>query len=167
MLRKLFFPLFPFACYLLMAGCSPAPQYQEHFNVPKNSWDYSFRPEFHFEITDTAAAYQLSFLIRHTDAYAFNNIWILLDTKSPGDTVFHPLRAEIPLAANTGQWLGRGMGELYEQRMAINTPDNPAMFQKKGIYTIRMAQDMRKSPLNDVMQVGLRIEKMNLARRPG
>lgn len=164
-MKRAFFAILLFPFYLFIASCSSSPQYQEHFNIPKNSWDYSFRPEFHFEIIDTATPYQLFFLIRHTDAYAYSNIWVLLDTKSPGDSQFHPMRVEVPLAAATGQWLGRGMGELYEQHVAINTSANPAFFQKKGIYTVRMSQDMRKNPLADVLQVGLRVEKLGVARQ--
>lgn len=164
-MKRLFFYLIVLNAYLLQ-GCGTSPQYQEHFNVPGNAWDYSFRPEFNFEITDTAALYQLVFLVRHTDAYAYNNIWLLLDTRAPGDSVFHPMRVEVPLAANTGQWLGRGTGEIYEQRVAINNLSTPAVFSRKGRYTIRMAQDMRTNPLRDVMQVGLRLEKLG-TRPPG
>ncbi len=167
-MKRIIFYFLLFTFYLSAEGCGTSPQYQEHFNVPKNAWDYSFRPEFHFEITDTASAYQLVFLIRHTDAYAYNNIWILLDTKAPGDTIYHPMRFEVPLAANSGQWLGRGTGEIYEQHVAINNLSTPAFFQRKGLYTIRMAQDMRTTPLADVMQVGLRIEKLGIMQhRPG
>jgi hypothetical protein len=57
------------------------------------------------------------------------------------------------------------MGELYEQRVAINTASNPAFFHKKGLYTIRMAQDMRRNPLPDVLQVGLRIDKLGVPQQ--
>ncbi len=160
--RKIFFYLLPIALYILTAGCGNPPRYQEYFNIPGNSWDTGFHPEFHIDIKDTAAAYQLIFLIRHTDNYPFNNIWLRLDTKAPGDTVFQKLRVEIPLAAPTGQWLGRGMGELYEQHVAINREANPAFFQKKGIYTIRMAQVMRVNALPDIVQVGLRLNYLGI-----
>lgn len=150
-----------FTVFLALQGCGSAPQYQEHFNVPKNTWTSSFRPEFHIDIEDTAAAYQLLFLVRHTDNYPFNNIWLQLETKSPGDTVFHKMKVEVPLAAPTGRWLGRGMGELYEQSVAINSEANPAYFQKKGTYAIRMSQVMRVDALPEVMQVGLRLNNLS------
>ena len=164
MSRKLF-GLISVAFLLLLAACQPSPQYQEHFTVPKNAWSADFKPECRFTITDTAAAYQLFFLIRHTDAYAFSNIWIMLETQSPGDSVYHKMRVEVPLSASTGQWLGRGMGEIWEQRVAINTAATPAFFGKKGNYVIRMSHDMRKNPLPEIMQVGLRIEKLGIPQR--
>ena len=133
--------------------------------MPKNQWGYDFKPVYHFNIDDTAAGYQLSFLIRHTEAYPFNNIWVMLDTKGPGDTTFRPMRVEVPLAAASGQWLGRGMGELWEQRVAINSVGNPAFFQRKGEYTIRMSHEMRRNPLPEILQVGLRIDKLGIPQR--
>lgn len=144
-----------------MSGCSrPAPQYQDHFNIPGAAWSSAYRPEFKFEIADTAAAYQLFLLIRHTDAYPFSNIWIKMDSRGPHDTGFRKLRVEVPLAAASGQWLGRGMGAIWEQRVPINSLQMPAFFPHKGLYTIRLAQDMRRDPLPEVLTIGLRIEKL-------
>lgn len=128
--------------------------------MPKNAWNYSFKPSFKFNITDTTAGYQLLFLVRHTDAYPFNNIWLMMETKGPGDTAFTKMRAEVRLAAPNGQWLGRGMGDIYEQRAAINSTAQPAIFPKAGEYVIRLSQDMRRNPLPEIMQVGLRIENL-------
>jgi gliding motility-associated lipoprotein GldH len=146
---------------IFIASCSrPAPQYQDHYNIPGGAWSSAFRPEFKFNIADTAAAYQLFLLIRHTDAYPFSNIWINMDSRGPKDTSFRKLRVEVPLAAVSGQWLGRGMGEIWEQRVAINSLQNPAFFPHSGTYTVRLTQDMRRDPLPEVLTIGYRIEKL-------
>ena len=150
--------LLTFAC--CFSSCRPAPQYQEHYNIPGGAWSAAFQPEFKFEITDTATAYQLFLLIRHTDAYPFSNIWINMDSRGPSDSGFTKLRLEVPLAAASGQWLGRGMGELYEQRVRLTSYDRPAFFPHKGIYTIRLTQDMRRNPLPEVLTIGYRVEKL-------
>jgi gliding motility-associated lipoprotein GldH len=153
--------LIVFAFALLLASCTrPAPQYQDHFNIPGTSWSSSFRPEFKFDIQDTQAAYQLFLLIRHTDAYPFSNIWINMDSRGPKDTSFSKLRVEVPLAATNGRWLGRGMGELWEQRVAINSLQNPAFFPHSGRYTVRLTQDMRRDPLPEILTIGFRVEKL-------
>ena len=145
---------------LLLASCRPAPQYQDHYNIPGSAWDAAYQPQFHFEIDDTAAAYQLFLLIRHTDAYPFSNIWINMESRAPGDSLWGKTRAEIPLAAPTGQWLGRGAGELWEQRVPITSPAQPAFFSRKGEYTVRLRHDMRRNPLPEVLTIGLRLEKL-------
>ena len=149
----------------LLGSCRPSPQYQEHFNIPGYTWRSDYKPEFHFTIDDTAAAYQLFLLVRHTDAYPFSNIWIAMDSKAPGDSSWGTARVEIPLAAPSGQWLGRGAGELWEQRVPITTPARPAFFEKKGEYTVRLAHNMRRNPLPELLTIGLRLEKLPAFRK--
>ena len=128
--------------------------------MPGTAWSSTFQPQFKFEISDTAAAYQLFLLIRHTDAYPFSNIWINMDSRGPHDTSFRKVRVEVPLAATSGQWLGRGMGEIWEQRGAIKSLQMPAFFPHKGLYTVRLTQDMRRDPLPEILTIGLRLEKL-------
>ncbi len=152
---------FCLAAALFLGGCQhPGPDYQEHFTIPRNAWKSDFRPEFKFEISDTTAAYQLFLIIRHTDAYRFQNIWVNLDSKAPGDTAFTLNRAEVTLAAPSGQWLGRGLGGIYEQRVPFNTIAKPVYFPKTGLYTLRLTHDMRQDPLPEVITVGIRLEKL-------
>jgi gliding motility-associated lipoprotein GldH len=134
--------------------------------VPKNAWDYQFKPSFKFDITDTTATYNLYFLVRHTEAYQFSNIWLQVYSKQPGDSTFIKSRIEVPLAEPSGKWLGRGMGEIWEQRMPITRNDNPMVFKKTGTYEIRFEQNMRINPLPEVLQIGLRVEKGSVNPQP-
>lgn len=145
---------------LATAGCMPSPYFQKNVTIPQNQWNYDFQPLFKVDIKDTAAMYNLYFIIRHTEAYRFSNIWMWIYTKEPGDSTFKKSRIEIPLAEKSGRWLGRGMGELWEQRMPITRNDAPMIFKKPGTYEIRFEQNMRINPLPEILQVGLRIEKL-------
>lgn len=146
------------ACWL--GGCMPSPYYQKSVTIPHYQWDYKFNPSFKVDITDTAALYNLYFIIRHTEAYPFSNIWLTVYTKQPGDTTFSEARIEIPLAETSGKWLGRGMGEIWEQRMPMTRNDDPMIFKKPGTYEIKFEQNMRVNPLPEVLQVGLRVQKI-------
>ena len=156
-MRTFYFLLFTF--YLL--GCLPAPYFQKEEAIPQNAWAYNFKPSFTFEITDTTAAYQPYFLIRHTQAYPFCNVWVWVYVKTPGDSVVKKEHINITLAEPTGKWLGRGMGEIYEQRMPIDLSDS-IRFNHKGTYIISFEQNMRVNPLPEVLNVGLRLEKTGL-----
>ncbi|XZF12701.1 gliding motility lipoprotein GldH [Chitinophagaceae bacterium MMS25-I14] len=145
--------------FLLLSGCITSPVYQKTYSVPQNSWSYDFQPSFKFEVTDTTVLYNLFFVVRHTDNYPYSNIWLNVYTKQPGDTAFSKTRIEVTLASPTGQWLGRGMGELWEQRMLLNTPGDRSILHKPGKYEIKLEQNMRLNPLPEVLQAGLRIEK--------
>jgi len=152
-----------FSAVIILAGfsgCLPSPYYQKDVVVPQYAWGYSFQPSFRFEIADTTALYNLYFIIRHTEAYPFSNIWMWVYTKQPGDTSYMRSRIEIPLAEPSGKWLGRGMGEIWEQRMPITRNDNPMQFNRPGVYEIKLEQNMRINPLPEVLQIGLRVEKL-------
>lgn len=158
---------------VFLSACQPSPQYQKHVTIPAKGWNAAHEPEFKVTVTDTNADYQLFFLIRHTNAYPFSNIWLKFKTKMPGDSVFQDQRFEVTLASPTavlpdgslgGGWLGRGMGEIWEQRMALNSIQQPVHFTKAGEYIFRLSQDMRVDPLPEIIQVGLRMEKLGERR---
>jgi gliding motility-associated lipoprotein GldH len=157
----LFFSLFSF----LIAGCVPSPYYEKHATFPRNEWSNKAIPSFKFDIKDTSVAYNLYFIIRHTEAYPFSNIWIYIYSKQPDAKKYEQSRIEIPLAEPSGKWLGRGMGEIWEQRMPITRNDNPMQFNKPGTYEIKFEQNMRVNPLPEILQVGLRIEKADQPKR--
>ena len=97
-------------------------------------------------------------MIRHTDAYAYNNIWINILTTFPGDTSVQKQRFNIPLGNDAKGWLGSGMDDIFEHRYAI-TKNQPIKFPKSGNYKFVIENIMRDDPLPDVMNVGIRIEK--------
>lgn len=158
--RRLFYAPCLLVLFVGMLSCRPSPQFQQHYNIPDGQWSSAFQLNFQFNISDTAAAYQLFLLIRHTDAYPFSNLWMTMESRGPVDSGFKKLRVEVPLAATSGQWLGRGMGEIWEQRVPINSLQMPAFFPKAGLYTLRLTQDMRRDPLPEVLTIGLRVEKL-------
>lgn len=148
-----------FVLVLMLGSCLSSPYYHKEYAIPGNKWSYDYTPSFKFEVTDTNSLYNLQFLIRHTDAYPYSNIWLMLYTKQPGDTTFTKTRVEIPLAEPGGKWLGRGMGEIWEHRMAVSDNRDTTMFRKAGIWELKLEQNMRINPLPEVMQVGLRVEE--------
>ncbi|NCX96753.1 MAG: gliding motility lipoprotein GldH [Chitinophagia bacterium] len=156
-MRYYYFILLIVGCWL--AGCLPSPHYQRQEAVPLNEWRYDFKPVYKFEITDTAAHYRPFFIVQHTEAYPFSNLWMWWYIKTPGDTIIKKERVEVKLAAPTGKWLGRGLGGLYEERVPIDLGDSIS-FKHKGIYEIAIEQNMRINPLPEILHVGVRVEKI-------
>ena len=143
---------------LLLASCDTIDLYEKVISIPKNKWRSTYKPSFTFEIKDTISAYQLYVIIRHTEKYNYNNIWLNLYTKSPDGTV-SKAPYELPLATNEKGWLGTGMDDLYEHRIALTPLNRQFYFKKAGNYTFSLGHIMREDPLENVMNVGLRIEK--------
>lgn len=158
-MRAFRFSLFTLAIFCMLSGCFPAPFFQKEEGIPKNQWNFNFTPSFTFDITDTTAAYQPFFIIRHTQAYPYSNLWLWVYAKTPGDTTIKKARINIVLAEPSGKWLGRGMGEIYEQRIPIDLREI-LTFGKSGTYKLSLEQNMRLNPLPEILNVGVRIEKV-------
>jgi gliding motility-associated lipoprotein GldH len=147
-----------FTYTLLLASCQRVDLYEKVVTIPKNQWRSSYKPSFTFSIKDTTTAYQLYLIIRHNEKYNYNNIWLNLYTKSPEGTI-SKAPYELPLATNEKGWLGTGMDDLYEHRIALTPLNRQFYFQKGGNYTFSLEHIMREDPLENIMNVGLRIEK--------
>jgi gliding motility-associated lipoprotein GldH len=66
----------------------------------------------------------------------------------------HKAAFELQLATNE-KWLATGMDDIYEHRIKLTDPQ----YFKAGVYHFSIEQIMREDPLENVMNVGLRVEK--------
>jgi gliding motility-associated lipoprotein GldH len=155
-LKKYFLLLAP-VYLLLIQSCNTADLFEKNVAIPKYQWDYTYTPAVQFNITDTASWYNIYLVVRHTEAYGFNNIWVKISSKAPGDSALSTQQFDLPLASQN-EWLGRGMDDIYEHRILLNS--RPAKFKQPGNYTVTIEHVMRENPLRHVMNVGLRLEKV-------
>ncbi len=138
---------------LFLASCTTIDIYEKNVTVPGFKWNSSYKPEFTFAIKDTTVPYQVFLVLRHTEKYNYNNIWINLYSQPPGDTM-HKASFELQLATKA-TWLGTGMDDIYEHRIKLTDPQ----YLKAGVYHFNVEQIMREDPLENVMNVGIRVEK--------
>ena len=94
----------------VLGGCLPSPYFQKQEAIPQNQWKYDFKPKFKFEVTDSTAHYQTYFIIQHTQAYPYSNLWMWMYIKTPGDSIIKKERINVMMADPSGKWKGRGMG---------------------------------------------------------
>ena len=144
----------------LGSSCTAVDLYEKTVPIPKHEWSSAFKPQFRFVISDTVSPYQVFVILRHTDRYNFNNIWINLTIQAPADTV-QKVQYELPLASKEKGWLGTGMDDIYEHRINITPANDNFYFRKSGEYVFTLEQVMREDPLQQVLDVGLRLEKKN------
>lgn len=151
--------LFLVTICLFIASCSTIDLYEKSVAIPGHAWKSSFKPSFTFIIKDTSSPYNLFIVLRHTDKYNFNNIYINLHVLRPGMDTMMAEKYDLTLATNETGWLGSGMDDIYEHRISL-TPDNqPVYFKKPGNYTFTLEHIMREDPLDNVLDAGVRIEK--------
>ncbi|MDQ6814641.1 MAG: gliding motility lipoprotein GldH [Bacteroidota bacterium] len=140
---------------LILTSCQTIDVYEKTTAFPLHSWKSAEKPSFTFEITDTTRLYNIFFVLRHEDAYAYNNIWVNLTLKGPREVV--NVRREFILGNNRQGWLGSGMDDVFEHRLSFS--DKPAPLHK-GVYTFTLQQDMREDPLDHILNAGIRVEKV-------
>lgn len=139
----------------VIAGCKQIDVYERVVPFPKHQWPTTDKPAFNFTITDTAAFYNVFVVLRHGDAYHFNNLWLDITTIPPGDTA-QTVRANLKLGDNQ-KWLGNTIDDIVEHRILIN--NNPLRF-KAGNYKFILQQVMREDPLQYILNAGIRVEKV-------
>ena len=150
-----FFLVISFA--ILLAGCTTLDIYEKNVTIPKQEWQYNFKPSFDFTISDTTSLYNIYIVLRHTDAYRYNNIWLNVGSKFPNDTMRYQ-RLELALGSDAAGWEGTGMNDIWEVRKPITK--GPVKLSKQGNYTFTLAQVMRENPLPHIMNAGIRVEKV-------
>ncbi|MFT3681878.1 MAG: gliding motility lipoprotein GldH [Ferruginibacter sp.] len=141
---------------VLATGCTQLDVYEKNIDIPKYQWAYNFKPAFDFTINDTTASYTIYVVLRHTDAYRYNNIWLNIGTQSPGDTI-RKQRLELPLGSDATGWEGTGMDDIWEVRKPVTR--GPVKFNKKGNYSFSLEQVMREDPLPNIISAGIRVER--------
>jgi gliding motility-associated lipoprotein GldH len=124
--------------------------------IPGHQWESSFKPVISFDITDTSSLYNVYIVLRHRNAYAYNNIWIRGTVQQPADTASQSRQYDLKLANDENGWLGKGMDDIFEHRILIQARTR---FTRPGKYHFRLEHTMREDPLQNVLNVGLRIEK--------
>ena len=153
-MKQLLAPLFVLT---LFSACGKIHLAEKNVAIPDQAWSAGFQPNIEFDITDdTATLYNIYVVLRHNDAYRYKNIWMEIALQPPGDSAY-TTRRELLLANDAKGWLGTGMDDLYEHRILLTS--KPTLFTKKGRYAFTLKQIMREDPLENVMNVGIRIEK--------
>jgi gliding motility-associated lipoprotein GldH len=144
---------------LLGAASCGAPRlndFEKSIPIKGGAWSYGFQPSVQFDVTDTIASYSVAVICRHTDQYAYKNLWVFISTRQPGDTTFRKERFELTLQDHLGRWYGTGMDDIWEQEVPLYSDLH---FSKTGTYTVVFQQDMRDDDLKGFLDIGLRVKK--------
>lgn len=154
MFRTSVLPVIIFIVLVLLSSCNQNQAFDEVVAVPVDGWASSDTLRFNVAISDTSAVYDVLLHIRNKKTYGYSNLWLFIETTAPNGQVMSDT-LEIILADNTGKWLGKGVGN-------VNTLLSPYItqvsFRYRGIYTFAITQGMRNTMLENILNVGLRID---------
>lgn len=111
---------------------------------------------------DSLKNYNLFLNIRNTNAYKYNNLFLIVRMNFPhGKTITDTL--EYRMANPDGSWMGQGIGTIKENKLWYK---EHVQFFEEGTYTIDIAQAMRNNgdvggvtKLEGITDVGFSIEE--------
>lgn len=129
--------------------------FEEYSEVPDNAWPIDQSPHFKFTIEDTLQRYDMSFNLRYTSAYEWENIWVFIDVEFPNKMINRDT-LQFLLQDGLGHWLGTGSADLYDYSSLFK---KDVRFPQAGEYKVTIHQAMRSDPLEDISDVGLKLQK--------
>lgn len=145
------------AIVLATSGCVPSVDYDSQIMLPGEGWKERTAAVFRFHNQDSITPCRLWLLIRHEGDYPYRNLHaICLVTGPAGDSSVW--KSDIPLTDAEGRWLGQSaLGDLYTVVVPVQ---NRLVLSRKGVYTFRIMQNMRLSPLPSIVEVGWRVDRV-------
>ena len=144
-----------FIVLLFFLSCDTIDVYEKTAAIPHHEWSSNNRLSFTFTATDTTAYYNIYLVLRHTESYHYNNIYIDFTSVVPNKKP-QTQRLNVQLAAPNG-WLGSSMDDIIEQRLLLFSKPVKLV---KGDYTFSLQQVMREDPLQNILNAGVRVEKV-------
>ena len=141
-------------CLIIFGSCTQIDLHEKNVTVPNNKWQSDFVAKSTFTITDSVCKYKVYVVLRHTDAYEYNNIWLNVGLQQMGEATNY-LKLNLNLSNDKNGWSGVGMNDIWEVREIIA---NQTL--KKGTYSTSIQQLMRQNPLLHIISVGIRVEKV-------
>ena len=155
--------LFFLVC-LVVVSCDSNSVYDTYKSVP-NSWHKDSIVSFKVNPPDSVKAYNLFVNIRNTNAYKYNNLFLIVEMVFPhGKTIKDTL--EYRMADPSGKLLGAGYTDIKENKLWYK---ENVVFTETGEYTVTIQHAMRENgkvngivDLEGITDVGFRIENQTI-----
>jgi len=140
---------------ILAISCDSRKIYDQNFKISGTAWNKKKVLDFYVNIYDTIISNNVYINVRHSNLYSYSNLFLFLTIIAP-DGNFIRDTVELTLADKSGKWLGKGLGDIsdYQQIYSENV-----RFRIRGIYKFNIEQGMREDDLQNILDIGLRVEK--------
>jgi gliding motility-associated lipoprotein GldH len=138
-----------------LTGCDDKRIFEENKDIPDNNWTIENKIKFDVSIKDPSTPANFYVNVRNADGYPYDNLFLFIKTTFPNGK-FSTDTLECILADEHGKWLGKGLGDIYDNQILFK---RNVRFPLAGIYTFEIQHGMRSAAVPLIMDVGLRIEK--------
>lgn len=141
-----------------LSSCFEMPYYSESLAVDSSGWSSSDTLKFELNISDSTQRFNSQIDLSHTGNYPYSNLYLFIDITYPNskhrvDTL------ECVLADKRGRWYGSGLGDMVNHRIEYL---GDIAFPLSGDYEVAITHGMRSNPLEEITDLGLRLESVSL-----
>ncbi|PID94800.1 MAG: hypothetical protein CSA89_00505 [Bacteroidales bacterium] len=139
---------------IAFVSCQRNTVYSEYTTIKDGVWAIDKGFSFSADITDTISTYQISIIVRNSDKFPRQNLWLSIDREHNDclttDTV------NIFLLDEEGKWRGSGIGSTYDNNLIWQ---EKTKFPTKGEYKFTFKHLMRIEVLEGIERIGIEIIK--------
>ena len=139
---------------LFVACGDEARIFEENKEIPELAWDYKAPLQFDVNIPDTNKYCNVFVNARINGNYKYSNLFMWVTETLP-DKSTSKERVEFILSDERGQWLGKGLGNLYAYQLQFKPR---IKFKQPGIHIFTLEQNMRDDILLNIQSAGIRVE---------
>lgn len=139
---------------LVLFSCKEDSFYTKSYSFSNQVWKQDVKPVFKVDIQDTSVLYDFVVTVRTTTDYAYNNLWVFLNTKPPhGQEVREPY--EIKTTYPDGNWIGKKTGTIVEHELIFKRRKVPF----KGMYTFTFEQAITQKTVGEVLDISMEVKR--------
>lgn len=146
-----------------LLSCNSNAIFDQYIPIKNHQWHSENEIEFIVNNMDTISANNVFINIRNNKNYEFSSLFLIAKLELPnGYKVIDTLEYEMTDAS--GNWLGSGFTDLKENKLFYK---ENVVFSEVGTYKFNIRHATRgindiqgKKPLEGIVDVGLRIEKI-------
>jgi gliding motility-associated lipoprotein GldH len=155
--NKYLFPFFALVLLSVFASCNKKAVFEDYHPLKHAEWNQDTILVFEFNIPDPNKLYDLSFTVRNEGQYGYSNLYVFVTTTPPSGKELKDT-FELTLAKPSGEWLGSGLGDLYDRKYPYK---KTRYFPEIGKYTISVRQGMRTKTgiLKGIHDFGIVLDK--------
>ena len=102
----------------LLAGCDDKRIFEENTDIPDYNWNINNKLKFNVSIKDPSTPANFYINVRNADGYPYSNLFLFIKTTFPNGK-FSTDTLECILADEKGKWLGKGLGDIYDNQIAF------------------------------------------------
>jgi len=140
-----------FCLLICLIACSEKPLYEQTYELSSDGWAYDDEQVFTFTSQDSLSTFDIILDIVHEEAYAYENLYILINTTFPDGQIVED-QISIPFIGTSGAWQGR---PLQDDRLLRVYLQQEVRLQQLGTYTITIEQHSRERTLQGIKRLHL------------